>query len=45
MSPYESVVGSWAHIKELAAMNMGEEGVKSIRLYVKGNNIVSANKS
>ena len=38
VSPYGSVVGEWAYIKELATMNTRERGrMESIRLYVKGN--------
>ena len=37
ISPYESVVGGWAYIKELATTNTKERGeIGSIGQYVKG---------
>ena len=38
LSLYESVVGEWAYVKELATMNTEEEGGEwgSIRQYVEG---------
>ena len=37
LSPYESMVGEWAYVKELATMNTREGGEwGSIRQYVEG---------
>ena len=37
VSPYESVVGEWAYVKELATMNTrGGRRIGSIRRYIKG---------
>ena len=37
LSPYESVVGEWAYVKELATMNTKKEGEwGSIKRYIEG---------